>query len=187
MENQKICVEIFKNLHKKYKKIIDISANEQNLAETCTPDYYLFQKLIKYFEILDELLKYVVLKNEEYYSSVKRNFNEVSNLSVNIPRSLHELATLYETYPKAIDEINEELFEIINMENFEGLLILRKINILLYYSIVDEKLMEKIMTFEDDIKQFEILVEIIIKKLLREYIKMSISVAKKQKNREPSN
>lgn len=176
------CIKIFKLVLEQYKKDKEPPTKESKLSETYTPDYLIFQKLQKTFMQLERLVKYVVVKNKEYYSKLLQDYNleeedvyELDKMSINIPKNLDELVNLYATYPNAIDTINDELFEIINMENYPALIMLRKINILLYYSVIsDEKEAEKILFFEDSVNEFADIVKSLIKKLLREHVEMLV-------------
>jgi hypothetical protein len=176
MNQTKYCADIFKPVFDLYKTNKKETTKEQKLAENYTPDYVIFQKLHKSFNMLENLLKYVVLRQEKYYVKILEQFVTLSNLTVSIPKNNDELFSLYASYPEAIDQINDELYQIINIQHFEGLLVLRKLNPLLYYSVIsDTETAERILFFENEIMQFCDLVNQITKKLLRDYIKLITS------------
>ncbi len=178
MEQQALCVDIFKGVYEEYKQMTKMQTDAQSLTEKCTPDYVNFQKIIKYFNILDGILKYVVLLDDEYYLRVSKQFDNLMASSINMPRTTEELFSLYSTYPRAIEKLHEELYELINLEHYEGLLIMRKISPLLYYSTINTDIANKISMFENDTKHVGLILDRMIKNLLRDYVKMFIEVEK---------
>lgn len=178
MERQELCVNIFKNVYEEYKQITKEKTGEQKLSEKCTPDYVIFKKINKYFNMLDNILKYVVLNDEEYYVRVSEQFKNLSDLTVNVPKFMDELFALYSTYPKAIDKLHEDLYELINVEHYEGMLLLRKLNPLLYYSTIDLATANIVFIFEDSANCMNLILGRMVNKLLRGYVQMSIEVEK---------
>ncbi len=173
-DRRDFCQKLFKPVFDNYKKNKALGGKsiEKNFEEKYTPDYVLFKKLHNSFTNLEKLIKYAIMIVPEYY----KKFKESVNNPINIPYNTNDLLMLYTTYPHAIEFIHEELFDIINIENYELLLILRKINILLYYSTtIDNDIDKKIMLLEEQINLFCEAVNKLTKKLMRSYIEIIVT------------
>ncbi len=189
MDHRDYCIQIFKPILDQYKKNKTPASAQESLAETYTPDYILFKKMQKAFTVLGDVIKYVVLKDEKYYNETLKNFDisedpaaALNELTINVPSNVNDLLTLYMRYPAAIDAIHEDLYNIINVKDYEALLMLRKINVLLYYSVItDTETAEKILFFEDTINLFSLLVHELVKKLMRGHIEMVVGKKTEEK------
>jgi hypothetical protein len=172
-EQRKLCIEIFKPVLENYKKWCT-PKTEEKLGEVHIKDYMLFQKIQNSFTALESIMKYLIYSYPEYYDALlKQHDNDLADLQVNYPSNLDELLMVNTNYFHAINEYNEIFFDIINNEHYDIILKYRKIHPLMYYSVFDDyESTQEILKYEEDIEDIFSLVKIMIKKLIKSYVKM---------------
>lgn len=161
-EHKEFCRDLFKNAFERFKK----SLKSNNKAQELIKDSYIHQKITINFRTLSEMIKFCVLSNEEYYYHLKPNISH----SINIPKTEDDIINLYKCFPKTIDLIKDDLYSIVSMDNYEGLLLVNNINTLFFSSVVDSEVSEKIELLEIDNIHLEIFIKNIIRKLMPIYL-----------------
>lgn len=175
------CKQLFKHILTSYKAInTSKSSKQEQMLEMASEDYALFIKIQKYFKLLQSLIKYWVISEKHYYETTLKDVDikcvkDLIDMDINFPKDSDQLLALFAKYPFRIDLVSDELFNIINMDTFDGLLILNKINPQFYFNtITDAESSEKILFFKDDVNTLWINITLLFKKLL----KINIEIAK---------
>ncbi len=180
MEYQEIAIKIFKNTFEQYKSNNQkLKKKETALYETVMKDDLVFNNIKHGFKILSGILKFCILKEKDYYDGFMKEFgpensenlDSILNLEIKFPKNEEELLCFFIKYPKLIDLLREDLYGIVSLENYEGLLLLNNINPMLYYSVIDQDgFSQKIEFFEQDYDEFYTILKNLIKKTLAIYI-----------------
>jgi hypothetical protein len=156
INHEKYCNDILEKANDLYEKIITKENSKENkLAEIAVKDNCVFLKIRDSFNLLNILIKYCIVKEKEYYDSIINDFTleEFIDSKINFPNDYADIIKLYFTYPNAIEFIKNDLKELVNIENYKGLLILSNLSPLLYYSAINTKeISDKVEFFEDDYK-----------------------------------
>jgi hypothetical protein len=167
-----------------FKKILDVykSWDSQKVDNTFNFNFVLFEKVHKLFDMLGYLLIFAASSQEEYYEGVAHDLRlkDVSDtndiqLSTFIPKNRDDLLLYFTKYPALIDDLNDALFRMINLENYEGLVILNRMERTLYFTVFE--------TAEDDqqldIFEYDIaLFYQILKPLIKKYLKTLVALSK---------
>ncbi len=176
------CLAVFKDAFEKYKKSNEKKKKEEfKLIENVSKDRMIFDKILVNFDILNNMLKFCIISDKNNFTSFMqevdpKNIDELITFKLNFPKSLENIIHLCYKYATSIDLIKEDLYDIINLENYEGLILLNKINPLLYYNIVeDTEMSEKIEFFEEDVIELSMLVKRLVKKMLKINITIAMS------------
>lgn len=167
-----------------FKKAFDIykkkNKNKNNKIKKFLTNEELFLKTHDLFDILKYLLIFcITCKRDEYDNFIKSiSLENLENIDKKIqyfiPKSEEDLYLYFTKYPFLIDSLNEELYKIITLENYEGLLFLRKIHKTMYYNVfnsVEEN--NKLFMFEKNIQEFDLIIKKLIKKYMKNYIEIS--------------
>jgi len=196
MSNIECCIKIFKPILEEYKnnknkqknsyKNNDVKEknNMNELLDKYTTDYLMVKDLQNSFKTLGNIIRYLVIKNDEYYNDLLKEYKpeEIQDMKINLPKNNEELISLYIKYPDSMECINEELYEIVNMKDYGALLALNRINLLFYYSVVTEATFaEEILYFSYSIDKFKESIMELVKKLKRDYIELIVLKTKKEK------
>lgn len=159
--------------NKVFKEAFDLLKKKTDkLEEQLLEDHALFTKIQNGFKILAGMLKYAVISNEKYFSRIKEAHDNIETLEIPIPKNHEDIIKLYMIYPEALDDIKDELNDIVSIDGYEGLVLLSRVNPMLYYSFIgDDMFYEKIFLLEEDYNEFYIHLKSLTKKLLAKYIK----------------
>jgi hypothetical protein len=167
---------LFKNILNKFKNL----NNKENDSVGQMQEFFLFNKVHKLFDILSDLTKFMIISNKKYYHSfVKemdiKSLDDFDKLEINLLEDTNSILNMFAKYPDIIDLCNDELFQIISLKNYDGLLMLKRIKMQLFFNVfnnVDDY--EKIAFFKESIINFELIIKMMIKKM----IKINIEIAK---------
>lgn len=180
MDNKECAIKIFKNTFDLYKSNNEkLKKKETKLYETVMKDDLVFNNIKHAFKILAGIIKFYIIKENDYYKSFLKelgnentdSLDEIINLEVIFPKNKDELLCFFIKYPKLIYYINEDMYKIISLEHYEGLLLINNINPMLYYSVIDQDgFSQKIEFFEQDYDEFYDILKDLIKKTLAIYI-----------------
>jgi hypothetical protein len=168
------CIEIFKRGFDTYKTLKQEGKKVESAALQHARDYAVYIKIKKYFAILDDMLLFNIISNENYYRDITVELGDanIKDKQVKLPRKVDELYILFCKYPTAMEYIQDEIYDIINMENYEGLYLVNGINQLLYYTTVEPDFADKILCFDADATEFSARVAEIVKKMLKLYLEL---------------
>lgn len=172
------CLELFDVPFKKYKHQLQKDNKEKQIA-TPVRDYDIFCDMQVGLEIVAELIKYAVWRNQQIWTQQLaflniKTTNELLNLEVKIPQTIDDLNIMFKTYPWTIDDLNPEIFHIINLPNFDLILKLSTLNKSLYFSVFAEsKDADVVMQCENDVVEMWVNIKTLIKKLLRHHIEIA--------------
>ncbi len=169
-----------------FKKALNVYKmwNERKVDDTFSFNFILFEKIHKLFDIMGYLLIFAAASRPEYFDSVVRDLKigatermEDVKLSTFIPKNRDDLLLYFTKYPLLIDELSDVLFGIINLENYEGLVVLNRMERNLYFSVFE--------TAEDDQKLdvFQYDTELFYQKLrplVKHYLKVMIDISKEK-------
>jgi hypothetical protein len=166
------CIEeankIFDGLFKRYKAQ-NTEKEKNHLLETAAEDFFLFKQLHNAFDCLEELIKYLIIKGGNDV-----NCKQLKDLAIRFPSNSGRLLDLYKAFPEVIEQLHDDLFEIINLEDFELMLIFRKIPYTMFYSITGDD-SKKITLIRENIEFIHIKSNYLIKKYLKDYLQSLVN------------
>lgn len=178
------CVELFNVPFGKYKKIINEDVKIKNLNDMVCNDYSVFCNIKSGLEILSDLIKYSIFSGSPDWDndSVKHIFlyneikttEDVIQLNVKMPQTIDNMLLLFNSYPWCINDLNPELFTVINLENYELMTKLSLIDQSLYFSTFPEESDAVALTLcKDDTVELWVNIKTLVKKLLKRHIKIA--------------
>jgi len=133
------CQKLFNILFEKYKKAINQNIETKKLIEMACGDYSVFCSIKRGFDILADLIKYSIFSNSVKWEDILMQHNiksidDLININIKLPKSTDDLILIFTAYPWCIDNLNPEIFEIINCHEYEFMMKLISINEFLYFS-----------------------------------------------------
>jgi hypothetical protein len=174
------CLELFNIPFKKYK---EKNEKEKSAKKSNNPepyhDYDVFYNIVDGFEILGNFLKYVVWYNKEKWQENLDLFDikspqDLYDLEVKLPETLDDLEIIFKSYPYIIDDLNPEIYNIINLENYDLMYKLSKIKKFLYFNTfpeVDDA--QYVLKCEDDSIELWTHLKLLVKKLMVHHLKLA--------------
>jgi hypothetical protein len=173
----KECLALYEKAHALYKKTTDQSQSTK-MEEKLLSEQLIVMNAQRNFEILNTLIAFVIFLSEEYYADVRAKMGTEVSIDkivagIRTPQNLEEVTLLFAKYPKIIDVLKEPLYEIIELENFAGLLILKKWDIRFIYNIIDStETADELNIFADDVQRFGIVMKVLMKQLIKRYTEL---------------
>jgi hypothetical protein len=161
--------DIYKSMKPTKYKNSDQIAHLNTLVQH---DYTLLNNIQKCFTILQNMLKFVIINDEQYYNTILRvysitNDDELTKQKINFPQNTNDILCLYAAYPNAIDIIRDELFAIVNLDDFTGLYKLSKIPPLMTDAVLTDQ--DFMQFFEESYTELYDITKQLVKKVLKVY------------------
>jgi hypothetical protein len=172
------CLELFNIPFKKYREKKQKEKTAKDL-ENPYHDYDIFYNIVDGFEILGEFLKYAVWYNKDNWKNNVKLFEikspqDLYELEVKLPETIDELELIFKSYPYIIDDLNPEIYNIINLENYDLMYKLSKIKKFLYFNTfpeVDDA--QYVLKCEDDSIELWTHLKLLVKKLMVHHLKLA--------------
>lgn len=178
------CIELFNKAFNAYKQHNNQDQKVRSIGREQYPDYEIFCDISTGIEILRGFIGYAVWRHLSNWDELCKQHSittvqQLLDSEIKIPQNDNELIALFTAYPWAIDDLHVELFSIINLDTFEFMLKLCKINKLLYFNTFPEpEDAEPILECEKDTMELWVIIKTLAKKLLKYHIEIAKIVEK---------
>lgn len=169
----KEALDLYKDMRQKSKE------PSAKLEQVYTKDNLIFTSIRKNMSIFKYLLKFCIIRDAEYFEQIRQEYNvqneqDVLNINVQTPTSLQDIVLLYRQFPRALSDIDEILHNIISLDQYALMNKILNISPLLYYSVFNsEETAGTVIMCEDDSIQLHLLMESLLKHLMRDYINIA--------------
>ena len=173
------CMELFNVAFKKYKQHKNQDEKVRKIGREQYPDYEIFCDIITYLQVLRELIKFSIWRHKSNWDTLLACYKisttqELLDMKFNMPNTYEDIITLFKTHPWTVDDLQEDLFKIVNLDNYEFMLRLSKVNQFLYFNTFPEpEDADPILECEEDTTELVVIVKGLVKKLLKHHIEIA--------------
>jgi hypothetical protein len=172
------CLELFNIPFRKYK---NKNHKEKSAKDLANPhrDYDIFCDIIDGLEIVGELIKYAVWYDYETWNERLDLFEietpqELYELETILPKNIDDLEIICKSYPWVINDLSPEIYNILNLENYELMCKLFQVKKFLYFNTFPE--LEDatiVLNCEDDTIELWLHIKTLVKKLMVHHLKLA--------------